>query len=83
MAAARKCNIVGGDQRGQLMIAMQAGNQLEHRIRSTAVQVPGRFIGQQKLRLSDERARQRRPLLLSARKLSCPVMRPLGQPNFL
>ena len=83
VAPPRERNIVGGDQRGQLMIAMQACNQLEHRVGGVAVQVPSRFIGQQKLRLSDERAGQRRPLLLSAGKLSRPVMRPLRQPNFL
>jgi len=37
-------------------------------IRRPAVQIPGRLISQQQSRLTDQRARYRNPLLLTARK---------------
>ena len=61
------------------MLAMKSRNQIKNRFRCPSVQVPRRLIGQQELRPGDERAGQRHPLLLSARKFAGAVMRPLLQ----
>jgi hypothetical protein len=54
VAAAREVKIVSGDQRGQLLIVMQLRDQLEDRVRSAIIEVPGRLIRQQDLRLDNE-----------------------------
>ena len=75
VAAARKGKIVGSDERGKLVLAMQPGDQFKYRLSGPAVEVAGRLIRQQELRPGDERAGQSHALLLSAGKFSGPVMR--------
>ena len=55
MATSRKGKIVGGNERGQLVIAMEPGNQFKNRVRCTVVEVSGGLIRQQKLGPCDER----------------------------
>ncbi len=56
---------------------MEPGNQIKNRVRSLAIKVPGRLIGQQDLGLSDERAGQSHPLLFSPGKFAGAMMRTL------
>ena len=72
---------MGCDERGELVLAMQARDQFENRFRRLPVQVAGRLIRQQQPWTGNERPRQSYPLLLSARKLSRAVMSALLQPN--
>ncbi len=44
MAAAGEGQIVRRDQRGELMLAMQTGDQLKHCFRGVAIQVSGRLV---------------------------------------
>ena len=53
MAPTCKRQIVGGDQRGQLMLSVQAGDQFKNHFSGAAVEIAGRLIRQQDLRLSD------------------------------
>ena len=83
MASARKTKIMGRNDRGKLKITVQTCNQLKYRVGCPAVQVAGRLICQQNLRLSDQRPRQCSTLLFTARKFACAMMTPLRQANFL
>ena len=74
MTAARKRKIVSRNERGQLVVAMQPGDQFENGLGGPAIQVTGGLIGQQELRLGDERTGQSHTLLLAAGKLSRTVM---------
>jgi len=56
------------------MLTMQSRNQFKNQFSGASVEIAGRLIGQQHLRLSDERPRQRQPLLLAAGKLSRTMM---------
>ena len=56
------------------MLAVQAGDQLKDRFSSAAVEIAGRLIGQQDLRLGDERPGQGQPLLLASGKLARTMM---------
>ena len=49
MAAARKRQVMGCDEGGQLVLAMQSRNQPENRFRRLAVEVARRLIRQQQL----------------------------------
>jgi len=49
--------------------------------RAGAVEIPGRLIGQQQLRLIDDRARDRHPLPLAARKRGDPIVHAVLQPD--
>ncbi len=52
------------------MLAMQTRNQLKNHFARASVKIAGRLIGQQNLRLRDQRSRQCQPLLFAARKFS-------------
>lgn len=65
-----------------MMTTVKALDQFKDHIGSLAVQVPGRFIGQQQLWFGYQRPRERHPLLFAAGKLSCPVLRSIFQTNF-
>jgi hypothetical protein len=47
-----------GDYRGQLVLAVQSRYQIKDQFGGAAVEVAGRLIGQQDLRLGNERAGQ-------------------------
>jgi len=74
MAPTCKRQVVGGDYRGQLVLTMQSCYQFKDQFAGASVQIAGRLIGQQDLRLSDERPGQRQPLLLAAGKLARTMM---------
>src|SRR5229473_8067229 len=73
--------VVRGDERRQLVRAVQPFQQLEHSPSILLVQISGRFICQQHARPSDERPGNRYTLLFPARKFSCTVFGPVLQPN--
>ena len=81
MAPTGEPKIVCRNHRGKLIIAVQAGDEFEHHLAGAIVQVSGRLICQQDLRLADERPRQRRPLLLSAGHFAGTVLKTSTQPN--
>jgi len=74
MAPSCKCQVVSCDQRRQLMFAVQSRDQLKNQFAGATVEIAGWLIGQQYLRLGDERPCQRQPLLLAAGKLSRTMM---------
>ncbi len=74
MAPTCKRQVVGGDQRSQLMLPVQPRNQLKNQFPGATIEIAGWLIGQQHLRLGDERTRQRQPLLLAAGKLTRTMM---------
>ncbi len=65
---------MGCDQGSQLMLPVQPRDQFKNQFPGAPIEIAGRLIGQQHLRLSDERPRQRQPLLLAARKLARTMM---------
>jgi len=74
MTAARKRKIVSRNERGQLVVAMQPGNQFKNGLGGPAVEVACGLIGQQELRLRNECTGQSHTLLFAAGKFSCTVM---------
>ena len=58
MAPSCKGQIVRRDQRRQLMLAMQARDQFKNHFRRASIEIAGRLIRQQKLRLGDQRPSQ-------------------------
>jgi len=79
MAPTCKRQIVSGDYGRQLVFAVQSRYQFKNECPGAPVKIAGRLIGQQDLRLGDERPCQRQPLLLAARKLSRTMMSALLQ----
>ena len=56
MAPTCKRQIVSCNQRGQLMLPVQAGDQFKNHFAGAAIEIAGRFVSQQDLRLSDQGA---------------------------
>ena len=79
MAPSCKRQVVGGDQGGQLVLPVQSRDQFKNQFSGASVEIAGRLIGQQHLRLGDERPRQRQPLLLASGKLARAMMPALFQ----
>ena len=57
---------------------MELADQRKDSIGIGAIEVPGGFVGQQKIRLHRQRARYRNSLLLATRKLVRIMVRPIG-----
>ena len=55
--------------------------QLEDLAARLRVEVAGRLVGEDHRRARDERSRDRDPLLLAARELGGPVVKPVAQPD--
>ena len=64
------------------MLAMQPRHQLKNHLRRRPVQIAGWLIGQQQLRLCDQRPCQRESLLLAAGKLAGTMRGPRLQSHF-
>src|SRR5205085_550560 len=73
-AATGKREIVGGDERGKAVIAMQPGQQCKYSLGRAAVEIAGGLIAEQQTRPGDQRASDRDALLLAAGELACLVM---------
>jgi len=56
------------------MLAMQPRDQFKNQFPGAPVEIAGRLIGQQYLRLGDERPCQRQPLLLASGKFARTMM---------
>ena len=56
------------------MFAVQASQKVKYDFAGTAIEISGRFIRQQELRLGDQGASQSQPLLFAAGKLAGTVM---------
>ncbi len=82
MAPTCKCQIVGGDQRGELVLAVQSRDQLKNQFSGAAIEVAGRLVSQQYLRLRNERPCQRQPLLLATGKFARTMMPALLESHF-
>lgn len=72
-------SVVGDQDHGGLLLAVEGEQEIEHMLAIGAVEVPGRFIRHQDWRLGDEGARQRNPLLFAAGKLHWIVMSALRE----
>ena len=59
----------------------QLREELENRLSRMRIEVPGRFVRQQQLRLVQQRPRNRRALLFAARKFRRPVTHAAGKPD--
>lgn len=81
VAAARKTQVMGSDEGGQPVIAMQPGNQFKDGLSGAAIQVASRLIGHEQLRPCNQHPGQSHPLLLASGKLARPMLRPLFQDN--
>ena len=66
MAPSCKGQVVRRNQRSQLMLAMQARNQVKNHFSGATIEVASRLIGEEHLRLRYECASQRQPLLFTA-----------------
>src|SRR6266568_3663617 len=73
--------VVRGDERRQLVRAVQPFQQLEHSPSILLVQISGRFICQQHARPSDERPGDRNALLFPSREFPCAVIGSMFQAN--
>ena len=78
MAPSCKRQIVRCDQRSQLMLAMQTSNQFKNQFSGAPIEIAGRFIGEEHLRLRDERPSQRQPLLFAAGQFTRSMMPAFG-----
>jgi len=74
MAPSCKCQVVGSDEGGQPVLPMQSCYQFKNQFTGAPVEIAGRFISQQYLRLGDEGPRQSQPLLLAAGQFARAVM---------
>ena len=61
---------------------MKLGDQIKYRLSGSCIQVSGRFIRQQNLRIGDQRTRYGDTLLLSSRELTGSVMRAVFESDF-
>ena len=73
---------MGGDYRCQLVVAVQSCDQFKNQFAGAPVEIARRLIGQQQLRLGNERPCQRQPLLLAAGKLARTMMPARFQSHF-
>jgi hypothetical protein len=73
--------LVGHHNDGHAQLPVEFTNQIHDFDSGVAVEIAGRFVGQQKLWTIDERPRQRRPLLLASRKLARTMVLPRPQTN--
>ena len=64
-----------------LPLAMKIAEKIEDEDGVFAVEISGGFIGQKKIRLIDQGARQCHSLLLAARELNRTVAKPAGESN--
>ena len=56
------------------MLAMQARDEFKNQLSSAPIEITGRFIGEEHLRLRDECASQCEPLLLATREFARAMM---------
>ena len=75
----RKLLVVGDHDHGQVVRAVQGVEQVEDSPRCRAVEVSGRFIGEQQGGGLHQRPGDRNPLLLSPRELARPMLAALFQ----
>jgi len=73
---------MGGDYRGQSVVAVQSCDQFKNQFAGAPVEVARWLIGQQHLRPGNERSCQRQPLLLAAGKLARTMMLARFQSHF-
>ncbi len=79
MAPSCKRQIMRRNQRRQLVLAVQSRHQLKNHLPGAAIEIAGRLVRQQNLRLRDQCPSQRQPLLFAAGKLSRTMLPALGQ----
>jgi len=82
VATTRKREIVGSNKGGQPVVAMKPSDQIKYRLSGSSIQISGRFIRQQKLRIGDQRSRDGDSLLFSAGKLTGSMVRAIFQSDF-
>ena len=75
----RGVQVVGDHDDGLAELAHAAAQVVEHLRGRLAVEVAGRLVGEHDVRLGDQRAGDRHPLLLAAGELGRPVAEPVGE----
>jgi hypothetical protein len=75
--------LVGDEQHGDAVLAVEALEDLHDLDAGAAVEVAGGLVGQDELRVVDQRARDRHPLLLAAGELVRRVVRALPEAHGL
>ncbi len=73
--------IMGHDDKRNPFLAVQSLDQIVHRFARMSVQVSCGFIGKHHAWIQDQRTSDRHALLLSARKLTRPVLDTAGKPD--
>src|SRR5262252_7166110 len=81
MAAPGEGQVMSCDERGELVVVMEPGDQIKNRVRGPVVEISGRLIGQQYPGLGNARPGQGHALLFAAGKFSGAVMRTRLQSN--
>src|SRR5690606_2396610 len=77
--AAGEGRIVRDQHERRAALAVQLLEQMDDRLARAGVEIAGRLVGEQDARLVDERAGERDPLLLAARKLRGIVIEPVAE----
>src|SRR5262245_36249968 len=75
--------VVGDEEQGRAALCLQRKHQVDDEAACLAIEVAGRLVGQQEVRLDDEGAGQRHTLLLAARQLARIVAEPMSQADGL
>ena len=73
--------VVVGDDGERHAVAVQLVEHLQDRLRVRAVQVAGRFVGEQQARLGDQRPRDRDPLPFAAGQRGRREVHPVAEPD--
>ena len=79
--ATGEVHVVGGDEGRDARALDQPDELAEDVLRGRRVKVAGRLVGEEEAWRVGERARNRRALLLAARKLGGTMLEPLGEPE--
>lgn len=67
--ARSKSKIVGHDHEARAVLSIELQHQLEHLLGIAPIEIPGRFVGKDNQRQSNQSARNRCPLPLASREL--------------
>ena len=72
---------MGRNQRRNALVAEEADQLVKHYLGSARVEVTGRLVGEDELRIVGERTADRGALLLAARKLRRAMIEAVGKPD--
>ncbi len=74
---------MGGHHQGEAALLLETQQQVDDLAGGPRVDVPGRLVGEDDIRLADERPRDPHPLLLAARQFAGKVAQPGAEPEVI